>query len=90
MGDNIKLGHRNTGPEERDLGNDIRSHLMVGFRFRSVECHSIITPNGIIIQSSADACISTYISSCSDGFHIQLVFKFCIVIGLYWVDVHIL
>jgi hypothetical protein len=37
MGDNIKLGHRNTGPEEKDLENDIRSCLMVGFRFRSVE-----------------------------------------------------
>ena len=79
MGDYIKLGHRNTGPEEKYLGNDIRSCLMVGFRFRSVECHSIITANGIVIQISADTYISTHISSCSDRFHIQLVFKFCIV-----------
>jgi hypothetical protein len=82
MGDNVKRGHRNTGPEEKDLGNDICSCLMVGFRFRSVECGSIITANGTTIKISADTYITvnTHISSCSDGFHIQLVFKFCIVI----------
>jgi hypothetical protein len=50
MGDNIKLGQRNTGAEEKDLGNNIRSCLMVGSRFRSVECGSIITTNDIIIE----------------------------------------
>jgi len=64
---------------------------MVGFRFRSVECRSIITANGIIIQISADTYISTYISSCSDGFQIQLVFNFVLLfIILHWMDVHIL
>jgi hypothetical protein len=35
-------------------------------------------------------CVSTHISRCSEEFHIQLVFKFCIVIILYYIPYHIM